>query len=53
MGFNSMFKGLMMKCVQQPTPIKTHFNGSWNEVSPNHTYKAAPAFSIIKSLEFE
>jgi hypothetical protein len=43
----------MMKCVQQPTTIQTHFNGSWDEVSPNHTYRAAPAFSIINSLEFD
>jgi hypothetical protein len=42
-----------MKCVQQPTPIQTHFNGSWDEVGPNHTCRAAPSFSMINSLEFD
>lgn len=44
---------VMMKCVQQPTPAQTHFNSSWDEVSPNPAYRAAPSFSMISSLEFD
>jgi hypothetical protein len=44
---------LMMKCVQLPTPVQTHFNGSWGEVSPNHNYRVAPSFRMINSLEFD
>ena len=38
---------LMKKCVQQPTPIQTHFNGSWDEVSLNLPYRAATFFCMM------
>jgi hypothetical protein len=31
----------------------TNYNGSLDEVSPNHTYRAAPSISVINSLEFD
>jgi hypothetical protein len=30
----------------------TNYNGSWDEVSPNHTYRAAPSIST-NILEFD